>query len=79
MLGQAAHRFAAGIETGDDLPEDIDHLLVIAQYFGALPKDVVVLEIEPVDARGGQGLSPQTLELLTELTKLVREELGVSA
>ncbi|MDL1950530.1 hypothetical protein FBQ97_12045, partial [Acidobacteria bacterium ACD] len=35
---------------------DLDHLLVIAQYFDALPDDVIVFEMEPVDVAGGEGL-----------------------
>ena len=37
---------------------DLDHLLVIAAYFGALPTEVITLELEPVDVAGGEGLSP---------------------
>jgi hydrogenase maturation protease len=37
---------------------DLDHLLIIAHYFGALPPEVVTLEFEPVDVAGGDGLSP---------------------
>jgi hydrogenase maturation protease len=57
----------------------VDHLLVIGQHFGALPQDVVVIEIEPVDANGGEGLSAPVLQLLPRVTELVREEVGVTA
>jgi hydrogenase maturation protease len=43
---------------------DMDHLLAIAQYFNALPADVLVLELEPVDTRGGDVLSPPAAALL---------------
>ena len=53
---------------------DLDHLLVIAQYFGALPDDVVLLELEPVDATGGDGLSPEAAHRLPEAIALARRE-----
>lgn len=58
---------------------DIDHLLVIAQYFGALPDDVRVIELEPVDAAGGDGLSPRAAALVEEAIEIVWREadLGV--
>lgn len=51
---------------------DLDHLLVIAQYFDALPDDVIVFEMEPVDVAGGEGLSPQVGDRLPEVIELVR-------
>jgi hydrogenase maturation protease len=53
---------------------DIDHLLVIAQHFGALPPEVVILEMEPVDSTGGEGLSPEAQQLLSQVADLVRQE-----
>jgi hydrogenase maturation protease len=53
---------------------DPDHLLVIAQHFGALPDDVVVIELEPVDVTGGEDLSPEAAGHLQEVIELVRRE-----
>ena len=53
---------------------DLDHLLVIAQHFGALPDDVVAIEVEPVDATGGDELSPAVADLLPQVIELVRRE-----
>jgi hydrogenase maturation protease len=53
---------------------DIDHLLVIAQYFGALPDDVRVIELEPVDVAGGDGLSPRAAALVEEAIEIVWRE-----
>jgi hydrogenase maturation protease len=53
---------------------DLDHLLVIAQHFGALPGEVVVVELEPVDAAGRDGLSPAAAALLPGVAELVRRE-----
>ena len=52
---------------------DVDHLLVIAEHFRALPRDVLVLELEPVDAGPGDGLSPPVERQLPEITALVRD------
>src|SRR5215210_697347 len=46
---------------------DPDHLLVIAQHFGALPDDVIVIELEPVDVTGGEDLSPEAAGHLQEV------------
>jgi hydrogenase maturation protease len=53
---------------------DLDHLLVIAQHFDALPDDVVVLEIEPTESTAGDGLSPEAARLLPEVIQMVRRE-----
>ena len=52
---------------------DLDHLLVIAGYFGALPDDVVIIEVEPVDV-SGDGLSQDAAELLPQVLELARRE-----
>jgi hydrogenase maturation protease len=51
---------------------DIDHLLYIADYFKALPEEVLVYEIEPVDSDGGEGLSPQISIQVDEVIKDIR-------
>ena len=53
---------------------DPDHLLVIAQHFGALPDDVIVIELEPVDVTGGEDLSPEAARHLREVIDLARRE-----
>lgn len=59
---------------------DLDHLLVIARHFDALPEDVVLIEFEPVDAEGGEGLSAVGRQRLPEAVELARREtLGAAA
>ena len=53
---------------------DLDHLLVIAGYFGALPDDVVIVEVEPVDVGGGDRLSQEAADLLPQVLELARRE-----
>lgn len=51
---------------------DVDHLLVIANRFGGLPGDVMCLELEPVDATGGDGMSEAAELRAREARALVR-------
>lgn len=53
---------------------DVDHLLVIAAWFGVLPADVAVVELEPVDTGGGEELSAQAMDALASVADLVRGE-----
>jgi hydrogenase maturation protease len=36
----------------------LDNLLIIATYFGKLPRDVMVIEVEAADASWGEGFTP---------------------
>jgi hydrogenase maturation protease len=53
---------------------DLDHLLIIGRQFDALPEDVLLIELEPVDMAGGLGLSPQAAALLPEAIDRARME-----
>lgn len=53
---------------------DVDHLLVIAEHFKGLPRQVVVVEVEPVEITAGDALSPKVAALLPEVLALVRRE-----
>lgn len=53
---------------------DLDHLLVIAQYFGTLPDEVILVELEPVDVTCGEALSPEAARRLPEMIELARSE-----
>ena len=37
----------------------LDNLLIIATYFGKLPHDIIVIEVEPADDGWGEGLTPE--------------------
>ena len=59
---------------------DLDHLLVIAQHFGSLPSEVFCIELEPVDAHGGERLSEIAARQVSEACALVRSlALGVGS
>jgi hydrogenase maturation protease len=53
---------------------DLDHLLVIAAHLDALPSEVVLVELEPVESTWGDGLSEAAAARLPEAIELVRRE-----
>ncbi len=53
---------------------DLDHLVVIGRHFGALPDDVVAIELEPYPGTTGDGLSSAAQALLPDAVDLVRRE-----
>jgi hydrogenase maturation protease len=53
---------------------DLDHLLVLGRHFGALPDDVVAVELEPHPGTTGDQLSPAAEALLPQAIELVRRE-----
>jgi hydrogenase maturation protease len=55
---------------------DLDHLLIIANYFGTLPAEVITFELEPVDVSGGEGLSRGVEMLLPRVVEDIRRIVG---
>lgn len=53
---------------------DLDHLLFITRHFGALPDEVILIELEPVDPGGGLELSPTAAGRLEEVVEVARRE-----
>ncbi len=53
---------------------DLDHLLIIGRHFGALPDDVVAIELEPHSRTTGDQLSAAAQALLPQAVELVRRE-----
>lgn len=59
----------------------LDNLLVISQYFGVLPRDVRVVEVEPEDINYGLELTPRVEAALDQVIETVRHtalEAGVA-
>ncbi len=50
----------------------LDNLLIIAQYFGVLPREVFVVEVEPEDTNAGPGFTPRVEAALDEVIETVR-------
>lgn len=51
----------------------LDNLLVVSRAFGALPRDVEVLEIEPADSGWGDGLSTPLQSAVPKVIAALRE------
>ncbi len=58
---------------------DLDHLVVIGRHFGALPDDVVAIELEPHPGTTGDGLTQDVQALLPDAVELVRREVLAQA
>ena len=50
----------------------LDNLMMILQYFKALPPEVVVLDLEPIDSAIGIDCSPEITERFDEFSEIVR-------
>lgn len=51
---------------------DLDHLLVVGAHLDALPADVRLIELEPADTQGGEGLSGIASQRLGDAVELAR-------
>ena len=50
----------------------LDNLLIIATYFGKLPRDVMVIEVEAADASWGEGLTPSVETAIPKVIEAIR-------
>ncbi len=55
---------------------DLEHTLAVCRYWGALPDDTVVIEVEPADSEFGWGFSPAVHAAVAEVLQIVREEVS---
>ena len=51
----------------------LDHLLIIASHFQALPRETWVVEMEPVDTGWGDGMSEEMESLFPEVRHVVND------
>lgn len=54
---------------------DLDHVLVVNRYFGSLPVDTVVIDVEAGDQTFGTGYSPEIEEAIPRILAMIKEEL----
>ncbi len=54
----------------------LDNLLVICAHFAALPPEVTVIEIEPVDDGWGEGFSPRVGRAVEDIVAQLRAQFG---
>jgi hydrogenase expression/formation protein HypE len=50
----------------------LDNLLIIATYFGKLPRNVIVIEVEPADDGWGEGLTPEVETTVPAIIDMIR-------
>ncbi|MDQ3176459.1 MAG: hydrogenase maturation protease [Actinomycetota bacterium] len=55
---------------------DLDHTLAVVRHWGAFPDDTTVIEVEPADRSFGLGFSDPVEQVVDEVLRLVREEIG---
>ena len=55
----------------------LDNLLIVTRNFGALPRDVEVIEVEPHDLGWGDGLSPRVSEAMEPAIGMARDAVGL--
>jgi hydrogenase maturation protease len=54
----------------------LDNLLIITTYFGKLPRDVIVIEVEPADDGWGEGLTPEVEGAVSKVLETIRHYLA---
>jgi len=57
---------------------DLDHTLAVVRYWKALPEDTIVVEVEPEDRSFGMDFSEPVEAAVTEVLRMVREEVGAT-
>jgi hydrogenase maturation protease len=50
----------------------LDNLLIIATYFGKLPRDVIVIEVEATDDGWGEDLTPEVERAVPAVIEMIR-------
>jgi hydrogenase maturation protease len=50
----------------------LENLLIIATYFGKLPRDIIVIEVEPADDGWGEGLSIEVESAVPKVIETIR-------
>ena len=54
----------------------LDNLLIIATYFGKLPRDVLVIEVEAADEGWGEGFSPHVGKTIPKVIAAIRQHVS---
>ena len=55
---------------------DLDHILAITAYYGALPENTRILEVEPIDTSFSAEPSPDALALVPDLLAMIDLEVA---
>ena len=51
----------------------LDNLLIITQHFGVLPRDVIVIEVEPGNMDWGETFTPRVQAAIPRVVEMARE------
>lgn len=76
------HRLPAAEEVQARIAEavtgviSLDNLLIIATYFGKLPRDVVVIEVEVADEGWGEEFTPQVEAAIPKVIEKIRSRVS---
>ena len=70
----AEEEIQARIGEGVSGTVSLDSTVIVCRYFGALPADTLVVEVEPEDESWGEGFSPKVAAAVDEVIELVRRE-----
>ena len=54
---------------------DLDHIVVVNQYFGTFPADTVIIEVEAGDQEFGRGYSDSVNDALPQVIALIHREI----
>jgi hydrogenase maturation protease len=52
---------------------DLDNLLIVCKYFGVLPDNVLIVEVEPQDENWGLGFSPLVAARVNEVIDIIKD------
>lgn len=53
---------------------DLDSVLIVCKYYGVLPPEVFVVDIEPEDDTWGEGFTPKVAEAFEKIIDIVLDE-----
>jgi len=56
---------------------NLESLLILCKYYGVLPSDVIVIEVEPEDDQWGEGFTPKVERAIEKVIDLVMDEAGI--
>ena len=70
----AEEEIEARIGEGVSGTVSLDSTVIVCRYFGALPVDTLVVEVEPEDESWGEGFSLKVAAAVDEVIELVRRE-----
>ncbi len=75
-LMPAEEEIQARIGEGVSGTVSLDSTVIVCRYFGVLPADTLVVEVEPEDESWGDGFTPSVDACMEKVIEIVRREAG---